>query len=361
MTVRELDGSGGGGQFLRTALAVAALEGEPVRIEQVRGGRDDPGLKAQHLAVLETLSAITGADREGAELGAGTVAFDPGPVSGGEYAVEIGTAGSLTLLFDALLPLAVALEEPLSVTATGGTDVAWSPPMDYQRHVKLPLLRAFGLAATVEVDRRGFYPAGGGRVTLHLFPSALEPIALDGSATDGANPGGIDSVRIHSTEAAALADSDVAKRQAGAATERLDRAIDERVETTAESPGPGSAIVVVLADGGLPRAGFTALGEPGKLAERVGEAAADGANRFLERDAEDGPPAVDPRLADQLLPTLALAGGRYRTPAVTDHLESAAGLLADLGYDVSVSIDAGGAVVSGADDKPGDRPRGDDL
>lgn len=357
--MHELDGSGGGGQFLRTALAVAALEGDPVRIGNVRGGRDDPGLKAQHLAVLETLSAITDADVEGAELGAETVAFDPGSLSGGRYEVEMGTAGSLTLLFDALLPLATGLEDPLAVTATGGTDVAWSPPMDYQRYVKLPLLWRFGLAATVEVDRRGFYPEGGSRARLRLFPSEIEPIDLAGSATDSANPR-IDSVRIYSTEATALADSDVARRQAGAAQARLDRRIDERVETTAESPGPGSAIVVALAEEGLPRAGVSALGEPGKPAERVGEAAADRANRFLARDAGEKPPAVDRHLADQLLPFLALAGGRYRTPAITDHLDSTAALLAGLGYDVELAADDHGTVVSG---DPGDLERvgGDDL
>lgn len=346
--MHELDGSdGGGGQFLRTALAVAALEGDPVRIENVRGGRDDPGLKAQHLAVLETLSAITDADVSGNEIGAETVAFDPGSLSGGKYDVEIGTAGSLTLLFDALLPLATGLEEPLAVTATGGTDVAWSPPMDYQRYAKLPLLWRFGLVATVEVDRRGFYPEGGGRATLRLFPSAVEPVDLPGGETDDANARGIDSVRIYSTEAAALADSDVAKRQAGAVCERLNRGIDERVETTAESPGRGSAVVVALADGGLPRAGVSALGEPGKPAERVGEAAADRANRFLARDAEDGPPAIDRRLADQLLPVLALAGGSYRTPAVTDHLDSTAAVLDEMGYDVEIVADDRGAIVTG--------------
>lgn len=344
----ELDGSDGGGQFVRTALAVSALKGDPVRIENVRGGRDDPGLKAQHLAVVETLAAISDADVSGAELGSERIAFDPGPVSGGRYAADIGTAGSVTLLFDALLPLAAHLEEPLSVIATGGTDVAWSPSMDYQRYVKLPLLWRFGLAATVEVNRRGFYPEGGGRATLNLFPSEVEPIDLSGSATDDTNPRGIDSVRIHSTEAAELAGSDVARRQADAAGERLDQAVEERVETTAESPGPGSAMAIVLADGGLPRAGFTALGEPGKPAERVGEEAADGANRFLaDEPAREEPPAVDPCLADQFLPVLALAGGRYRTPVVTDHLESTAKLLAELGYDISLSTDGGGAVVSG--------------
>ena len=329
----ELDGSDAGGQFVRTALALSALEDEPVRLENVRGGRSTPGLRPQHLAGVEGVAAVCDAAVSGASVGAETVEFDPGEagdgrIPGGTYAVDIGTAGSVTLLFDALLPLSTRLESPLSVTVTGGTDVKWSPPLDYFRHVKLPLLRAHGLAAAVEVDRRGFYPKGGGRATLHLAPSTLEPIELD-------SRGDLEGVRLYSTEADALADRDVATRQAAGALERLAPDEDglevlERVETTAASACPGSALVVQLGvTAGA--AGFTALGERGKPAERVGEAAADAARRFLGHDAP-----VDRHLADQLLVFLALAGGRVRLPAVTEHVETSLELLDSFGFDVAV-------------------------
>ncbi len=336
--MRELDGADSGGQFVRTALSLSALENEPIRIENVRGDRSTPGLRPQHLAVLETMGAVCNADVSGDEVGSDTVTFDPSGgsaenrtgISGGSYAVDIGTAGSITLLFDALLPLATALEESLSITVTGGTDVAWSPPIEYSREVKFPVLRSFGLEACLEVDRRGFYPDGGGKATLHVAPSELEAIDLE-------TRGSVDGVRCYSTESASLADSDVAARQVEGALERLSGTtrssngndgleVRTRRETTASSDSPGSAIVLRLEHaGGL--AGFSSLGERGKPAERVGEDAADAANRFLESGA-----AVDRHLGDQLLVFLALAGGRVRIPAVTEHVEASLDLLERFGF-----------------------------
>jgi len=345
---RVLDGASAGGQFLRTALALSVLENEPVRLENVRGDRPTPGLAHQHLAALETVAAVCDADVSGTELGAETVAFEPGletgderpdrgRLAGGEYTVDIGTAGSVTLLFDTLLPLATMLESPLSVTVTGGTDVAWSPPLDYFRYVKLPMLRRIGLAAACEVDRRGFYPAGGGRATLHLAPSALERVDL-------VDRGQIEGLRSYSTEAASLADRDVAHRQVEGALERLHSgsALDlaERCETTADSACPGSALVLRI-DHGTGIAGCSALGERGTPAERVGEDAADAARRFLE-----GTAPVDRHMADQLLVVLAVAGGQVRIPTVTDHVEAGRALLADVGIDVDLEPDGETTVVS---------------
>ncbi|ELY80951.1 RNA 3'-terminal phosphate cyclase [Natrinema gari] len=345
--VHDLDGSSAGGQFLRTALGLSVLENEPVCIENVRGDRSTPGLRHQHLAVLETMAAICDADVSGAELGAEVVEFDPGlestarpgpdPLEGGAYAVDIETAGSVTLLCTALLPLATVLESPLSVTVTGGTDVAWSPPLDYFRTVTLPLLRRFGLEATCEVDRRGFYPDGGGEVTLRLEPSRLERIDL-------VERGALQGLRLYSTESASLADRDVANRQAEGALERLDGVseleVTERSETPVDSPSPGSAIVLRV-DHGTGVAGFSALGERGNPAERVGEAAADAANRFLE-----GAAPVDRHMADQLLVFLALAGGRIRVPAVTAHVATRCDLLASFGAGIDRERDDGTVVLS---------------
>lgn len=334
----ELDGSNAGGQFLRTALVLAVVENRSIRLENVRGDRPTPGLANQHLAVLETMTEICDADVTGAELRSETIEFDPDldgetgvgapeRLAGGQYTVDIGTAGSATLLFDALLPLSTILESALSVTVTGGTDVAWSPPLDYFRYVKLPLLRRFGIAAACEVDERGFYPAGGGRTTLYLAPSRLDRIGL-------VERGSFEGVRLYSTESASLADRDVAMRQAEGVLERLHRApsleFRERCETTALSPSPGSALVIRI-DHGSGIAGFTALGERGKPAERVGEDAADAANRFL-----DGSAPVDRHMADQLLVFLALTGGRVRVPAVTDHLETGCALLESFGVRVDL-------------------------
>ncbi|WP_436929610.1 RNA 3'-terminal phosphate cyclase [Halosimplex halobium] len=332
----EVDGSDGGGQLVRSALTLSMLDGVAVEIDDVRGDRSEPGLKAQHLAAVETAAAVADAEVEGAELGSETVTFEPGPVSGGRYEADIGTAGSVTLLFDTLLPLATAIDEPLSVTATGGTDVTWSPPMAYYRAVKLPLLRQFGLAAAVELDRTGFYPAGGGRATLHLWPSELSPLDLDSPLEPTA-------ARVYSKAAADLADAEVADRQADAATDALaDLGVEPVEHRTASvaSDSPGSVLVVRLdgapvADGTegrrRPLAGFDAYGAPDKRSEAVAAEVTDQVRRFRGRGA-----AVDPHMADQLLVFLALAGGRVAVPGVSDHVATSRELLAAFDRRVAV-------------------------
>ena len=338
----ELDGTDAGGQFLRSALSLAALRDEAVRIENVRGNRSTSGLRPQHRAVVEVLAELADASVTGDEVGAETITFEPGNggrIDGGTVETEIQTAGSLTLLFDAALPLATALREPLTVVATGGTDVAWSPPVDYLRRVKLPLLSRFGLNATIEVERRGFYPAGGGRATLRLAPSTLSPIELTDS-------GELTGVRIYSTESASLADANVADRQLGgvlgdesAATTERDWPVVERVRRTVETDSPGSAVVIRL-DFEASIAGVCALGERGTPAERVGKSARDAAVEVLTGDAP-----VDCHLGDQLLVFLAVAGGRLCVPALTDHVETSLALFD--AFDLAVARD--GHVIWGPD------------
>jgi len=333
--MRELDGSEAGGQFLRTALALAALDGDPVTIEGIRGARSTPGLRPQHLAAVRLLAEICDAAVEGASEGSTAVTFRPDEIRGGRYAVDVGTAGSLTLLFDAVLPLATRIEEPLAVTATGGTDVKWSPTMAYVRRVKLPLLREYGLQAAVEVDRRGFYPAGGGRATLWLAPSSIDPLDLPDRGTPTA-------ARVDSVATTDLADASVAERQADAVIDELeadradsdgddgDLAVVERTVRTVEADSAGSAVLLRI-DAGDAIAGFDALGEKGKPAEEVGRDAVDAAREFLATDA-----AVDRHMGDQLAVFVALAGGRVRIPAATDHVTTSVDLLRTFGYDASV-------------------------
>lgn len=358
----ELDGSEGGGQLLRTALSLSAVTGTPFEMTGIRGARPNPGLRHQHLAAVEALATVADADvaepgvadgdaaetdvadadsddadetDEPAEpaVGTETLTVDPAEPTGGEYAVDVGTAGSVTLILDAVLPLATALERPLSLTVTGGTDVKWSPPLDYFRHVKLPLLREHGLQAAVEVDRRGFYPAGGGEVTLYLAPSELDPIEVDPALT---------GARVYSVAAASLAERDVADRQAEAAVDELAAAgvaVTERRVTYTDAASAGSAVVVRL-DG--PPAGFTGLGEQGTPSEAVAAEAVEAALAF-----RDGPGAVDAHMADQLVPYLALAGGAVRIPRVTDHVATCVELVRAFGYDVTVEELADGAVLRG--------------
>lgn len=322
----DIDGSAGGGQILRSALSLAVIEQRPVRIRNIRGNRPEPGCKPQHLAVVDALAEIADATVTDARQGAETIEFEPRQPAGGHVTAEIDTAGSISLLFDAVLGVAVALDEPLNVTATGGTEVKWSPPLVSHQRIKLPLCRQFGLQAAIERHRSGFYPAGGGSATLALAPSRLTELSLT-------ERGPLQYARVHSIATTDLESNDVARRQAETARDRLDEAgIDIRSteirSVTAASTGTAVVIELVFAHS---RAGFDALGEPGVPAETVAEQAAEEAVQFLDSTA-----AVDRHLGDQLLAFLALAGGEIRMPAVTDHVESHIALLDQFGYELRV-------------------------
>lgn len=320
-----IDGATGGGQVLRSALTLSTIRQTPVTIEHVRGGRETPGLRPQHLAGLNCLTELTSADIEGNQVGAERVRFEPQHPPQGKVAIDISTAGSITLLFETIIPLGPVLEETISVTATGGTDVKWSPTMDYLAHVKLPLLRAHGLSTDIDVHQRGYYPEGGGRATLTVHPSEFDRFDL----TEG-DP--ISTVSIHSHASESLADASVAQRQVEGAIDALEAAEIDVGETTAtyhDVPSTGTSITVVAEDG--PHAGGDALGERGKPAEDVGQ---DGVEDLLRGTTAGA--AVDRYLADQLLLPLALGGGTITIPAVTDHVETNAEVIEAFGLDISI-------------------------
>ncbi|MEF8775974.1 MAG: RNA 3'-terminal phosphate cyclase [Haloarculaceae archaeon] len=323
----NIDGSEGGGQLLRTALSLAAITETAFRIEEIRGSRPNPGLRPQHLAAVELVATLADAEVDGAELGADSLTFEPGEAWTTDIEVSVGTAGSVTLLFDAVLPVAVSLAEPVRVTATGGTNVKWSPTVEYLRRVKLPLLARFGLDAEVHLARTGFYPEGGGEATLRTTPSSLSPISLTGR-------GNLDVVEVDSIAAESLADQEVAERQADRAEELLVAAdlpaALERVDTV-ESDCPGSSLLLrgVYAETLL---GVDELGEPGRPSEEVAERAVEAFERV-----HAAPGAVDYHMADQLVIFLALAGGEVRIPGVTDHVETNLEVVRQFGSDLSLT------------------------
>jgi RNA 3'-terminal phosphate cyclase (ATP) len=333
----ELDGSDGGGQLLRTALALSAVLDEPFRMTGIRGDRPEPGLKPQHLAAVAAVAAACDAEVDGDDRGSEELAFEPGGVRGGEYEVDIATAGSVFLVFDAVLPLAVALDpgEELVLRATGGTDVKWAPTTDHYRRVKLPLVRRTGVEARAFVDRRGFYPAGGARATLRLGPPDGPADALD-----LAESGDLERVVVRSVAAQDLFDARVAERGAETAAQELARVTDVPVETATaydDTVSPG-AVVGVQPRYDDSRAGFDALGERGKPMETVAEeAVAAFAESGLPTRTTDGSgPAVDRHTADQLAVVLALVGGTVTTPRATDHLRTNRDLVAAFGGDLEL-------------------------
>ncbi|QLD86115.1 RNA 3'-terminal phosphate cyclase [Natronomonas halophila] len=321
--MHEIDGAAGGGQIVRTAVTLSALSGEAVRIENIRGDRPNGGLRPQHLAAVEAAAALCDADVEGDERESETLEFDPGDVAADDVTVEVGTAGSVTLVADTVLPLATALDEAATVTITGGTDVQWSPPLDFLRYVKLPLLLGVGFDVDVSVESRGFYPVGGGEIEVTLRPSAPEALAFD-------ERGALRRVEVYSVATEELEDPAVAGRQAAAAAEALPDVATPTDVSYVEADSTGSALVLAAVyEGG--RAGFTALGEAGKPSEEVASEAVD---EF--QDFHDGAGAVDRRLADQLMVPLALAGGEVLAPERTDHVETNRGVIETFGYEIAV-------------------------
>lgn len=300
----------GGGQVLRTALALSAIQGVPVEIHSIRARRKNPGLQAQHLTAVRALAEICGAEVEGATLGSPRLRFAPGTLRPGDFRFEVGTAGSVALVLQAiLLPLAVA-PGASRIVLTGGTHVPWSPPIHYVSEVWFPALALMGISARLTLLRWGFYPGGGGQVTVEVAGSAtLRPVSLVSRAS---------VVRLRGLSAVANLPRRIAERQQAQALRRL-AAEGQQADVAvveAEAAGPGSFLLLVAEAGDL-RAGFSALGERGKPAERVAEEAAGGLCDFLKTEA-----ACDPHLADQLILPMALARGtsRLTTSRVTPHL-----------------------------------------
>lgn len=330
----ELDGSAGGGSLVRTALALSALSGESVRIENIRGARSNPGLRPQHVAAVRVMAEICDADVSGAAVNARSMTFRPRELRGGTVDVDIGTAGSLPLLFDVVLPLSVGLDSALTLAATGGTDVKWSPSSAYFQRVKLPLLRRIGMGARVSFERTGFYPEGGGRARLRVEPSEIQPLALT-------ERGAFEGAHIYSKASTDLEHRSVANRQADTAVQVLGDAGMEAVErhvTYVDTHSPGSAIGIELLYEHT-RAGFDGLGERGKPSEAVGREAADAAVSF-----HNGPAVVDEHMADQLLVYLALGGGEMLIPRVTEHVRTGRRLIEAFGVDLSLDSRSDGSV-----------------
>ncbi|MCX8179441.1 MAG: RNA 3'-terminal phosphate cyclase, partial [Candidatus Aenigmarchaeota archaeon] len=175
----HIDGSLGGGQMLRSAISLSALTGKEVRITNIRKGKKDtkPGLRPQHLHVIKLIGEFCNAQIKGLEENSLEVHFKPWQLVARDRKIDIGTAGSISLLIQALLPVLIFTDKEVKLQIKGGTDVAWSPTINYIKFVFLPMIRKMGINAGVEITRHGFYPRGGGEVKLLVEPvKEVKPI-----------------------------------------------------------------------------------------------------------------------------------------------------------------------------------------
>ncbi|HJZ72853.1 MAG TPA: RNA 3'-terminal phosphate cyclase [Vicinamibacterales bacterium] len=323
-----IDGSEGegGGQLLRTALSLSLVTGLPFRIEHIRAGRRKPGLLRQHLTAVYAAAQVGRARLVGAELGSQTLSFEPSAILPGEYEFAVGTAGSATLVFQTLLPALLRGPAPSRVTVQGGTHNPFAPPFDFLARTFLPILDRMGASVEARLERYGFYPAGGGRMTFAITACpALRPLALlDRGAT-----------RIHARGLVASLPESIVKREMSIVRERLglERHLC-RIETVDASVGPGNVLHIV-AEGESVTEIVTGFGIKGVSAEKVASDACDEVERYLRSDVP-----VGSHLADQLLIPMALAGGgSFRTLAPSPHTRTNASVVRRF-LDVPIAIDA---------------------
>ncbi len=319
----EIDGAlgEGGGQVLRTALALAIITGRPVRLRNIRANRPKPGLARQHLAALQAAAAICAGRHSPVEVGSTALDFSPGPVRCGDYRFAIGTAGAVSLLLHSVyLPLCLAQGDS-TLELAGGTHVPWSPTFEYLAFCWAPNLRRLGIHIHLDLRRAGFYPPGGG--SLH--------VRVRGGAAVGAVhwEAPVTRPRWHGVSLQANLTPEVAARQRQGALAVLGPALMERgllqsremeplTVGTLQAASPGSTIALV-AEGVDCSASVTGLGARGKRAEAVGREAA---LAFAAHVNSCCP--VDVHAADQLVLPLALAGApsTFLTPRATAHLSS---------------------------------------
>jgi RNA 3'-terminal phosphate cyclase (ATP) len=310
----EIDGSAGegGGQILRSSLALAILTGRPFKLVNVRANRQRPGLQPQHLMSVRAAGAVCQARYKGASVGSSVLHFEPGEVKAGDYRFDIGTAGATGLVLHTVyLPLALRGSAPSTVTVTGGTHNAHAPCYHFNETTWAAHLRRLGIEVELEMVRPGFYPRGGGEVRAVVHPCPRVKGLTLTTCPALTTAGGFSAV-------ASLPES-VARRQARRLATRLKaEAVESHIplEEWEGSRGPGSVATVVFRQAPVPTL-FFGLGERGKPAEAVADEAADEAIAF-----RDGKAPVDPHSADQLLLPLAFSpdASEYRTSQVTRHL-----------------------------------------
>jgi RNA 3'-terminal phosphate cyclase (ATP) len=298
-----IDGSRGegGGQILRTSLALAMITQRPLRMRRIRAGRAKPGLRRQHLACVEAAARLCAAHVRGAELGSQQLDFEPNEIVTPVLDVDIGSAGSTTLVVQTILVPAIAARHELRAHITGGTHNPLCPSFDFLDRVFMPQLHAMGAAVALTLDRHGFAPNGGGKLTVEVGLGALRPLELV-----RAEP----IVARRAVVLTALLPTHVADREIRVVRDRLGFSADECAHVEVARGGPANVLTLEV-DRGSCRELVTAHGEKGLRAELVAERACDELAAYLAADVP-----VGHHLADQLLLPLAVAGsGRFRTAA----------------------------------------------
>jgi RNA 3'-terminal phosphate cyclase (ATP) len=303
-----IDGSEGegGGQILRTALALSLITGTPFRMEKIRARRKRPGIMRQHLTAIRAAATVGDAEVEGDAISSRELRFAPRTLVAGDHHFAIGSAGSATLVLQTILPALLGAKSPSSLSFEGGTHNPLAPTFTFLEKAFLPLINKMGPTVDAKLHRHGFYPAGGGKISVAIRPAPLSRLDLDERGTIRA---------CRATAMVAALPYAIARREAQAVAGILGWPAEQcRAITVEDSDGPGNVVEIEIESDALTEV-FSAFGEKGRPAESVAEQAAHEARAWLESGAP-----VGEHLADQLLLPLALAGaGSFRTVAPTPH------------------------------------------
>jgi len=315
MPIIEVDGSTGegGGQILRTSISLSIATNTPVHIFNIRSKRPNPGIQPQHYMAIKAAATISDAELIGLKLSSESIFFKPKKVSDKISRIDIGTAGSIPLVLQTLVPCLVTSRLQCPIELIGGTDVKWSPTIDYIKYVFSPFLKAVGIKLYLEIKRRGYYPRGGGQVVFEVenvsFPKILKFNKIN------------KEIMVRSI--CSNLPKDVAERQASKVLSILQRSELYLSTKTYVSNGvalsPGTSVLIYSVGESGPYIGSDSIGEKGKPAEKVGEEAA---LSFLNEFSSF--PNVDAHLGDMIIPYLFLSPYplKVKISRITRHLET---------------------------------------
>lgn len=304
-----IDGSfgEGGGQILRTSLALSLVTGKPFRIENIRANRKKPGLRNQHVTAVNAATEVGLAEVRGNAIGSMELSFSPKAVKPGHYRFAVGTAGSSTLVLQTILPALLLAESPSDLVLEGGTHNPLAPSFDFLTMAFLPVIHRMGPKVTATLERPGFYPAGGGKFSISIDPtSALSRVEL------------LMRGRVKQCMAKALVarlPKHIGDREIKVIRDKL--SWDRRylhVEEVQDSHGPGNVLTATIECEHITEV-FTGFGERGVPAEKVARRTVREIREYLDAEVP-----VGGYLADQLIIPMALAGGgKFRTLPPTQH------------------------------------------
>lgn len=312
----EIDGSKyeGGGAILRVAIALSAITKKPCYIFNIRKKRKKPGLMLQHLKGIKAVALLADGYLEGDRVGSDQIKFYPQEITPKDLNIKIETAGSITLCLQSIIPVAIFAKRPINIFFEGGgTDVPFSPTIDYYKEVFLKILEKIGIKTEIKIIKRGYFPDGGGRVEIKIFPSQIKQIEFT-------KRGRLEKILIFSGASLSLKEKKVAERQIFGAREilkKLNLPIEEKVEYYPTSCLGSNITLVAIFENTI--IGTDNLGKLGKKAEDVGKEA------VLELLKEEGSKAaLDKHLADQILIYMALSGKKSEVSVseITTHCQT---------------------------------------